>query len=172
MNAAKREKLLWLGFFAQKLGDMVDDEHETSRALQMAYNGVRSYFNKAVEEMTEDEKLKLKTDMERKWIQIDYRKSLDFHDKAYRSQMILETDEVVTLAGYALDYACQFCDRDREEQNNCMLREKLIRCNAIHGVDLARRDRCPFHGLSATVIAPADQRLHDTWVRAHGKRRK
>lgn len=165
MNTKTREKLLYIGFFVQKLGDIIDDEREQSKTLQMAYNGLRSYFNKSVEKMTQDEKLKLKTDMERKYIQIDYKKALDFHDKAYRSQVIIESDELCVLAGYAIDYACRFCDRDPEEQNNCMLRETLIRCNAVAGVDLSKRHACPYHGLGAEeIVAPADQRLHDAWT--------
>ena len=76
MNAKTREKLLYIGFFVQKLGDIIDEERELSKTLQMAYNGLRSYFNKAVDSLTQDEKLKLKTDMERKYIQIDYKKRL------------------------------------------------------------------------------------------------
>lgn len=165
VNAKTREKMLYIGFFVQKLGDIIDDEKEPSKTLQMAYNGVRSYFNKAVERMTPDEKLKLKTDMERKYIQIDYRKTLDFKNKAYRSQVLIEADELCVLAGYAIDYACRFCDRDAEEQNNCMLRETLIRCNAVEGVDLAKKRACPYRNMGAKeIVAEADQRLHDAWT--------
>lgn len=168
MNAMKRERLLFAIFLMQKLGEFLDDPKEKSKQLRMAYNGTKAYCNGEIEKLNEDEKLKLLTDMERKNICIDYKKHLDF---AYRNtQLIVDVNELCTLAGYAVNFACQFCDRDREEQNNCMLRETLIRCNAVSGIDLAKKDGCPYMGICAKeVVAPADRRLQSRWAKAQQK---
>ena len=165
MNAKKRERMLFIVFFLQKLGEFLDDPHEKSRQLRMGYNGIKGYFENEIGQMTEDEKLKLKTDMERKHILIDYKRHLDF---AYRNtQLIVDVNELCTLAGYAVNFACQFCDRDHDEQNNCILRETLIRCNAVSGVDIGKRDGCPYIGICAKeVVAPADRRLQSAWAKA------
>lgn len=175
MNKQKREKMLYLGWIVQKLGDMIEagDEKDAKQAkrLQMAFQGARAYFDRVVDTMSQDEKLKLKTDMERKSVQIDYKSSLTFGEKVYGGRIVVSTDEICTLAGYAIDYACAYCDRMPDEQRNCPLRETLIRCNVVEGIDLHRRDRCPYRGLGAQeIVGAADNRLHDRWKAANEKK--
>ena len=171
MNAKKREKLLFAVFLLQKLGEILDDPKEKSKQLRMAYNGIKAYCNTEITQLTEDEKLMLKNNLERKSILIDYKKHIDW---AYRNtQVIVDAAELTTLAGYAVNFACQFCDRDKDEQNNCMLREALIRSGAVHDIDLGKRDGCPYHGICAKeVVAPADRRLQSLWAKAQTRVRK
>ena len=168
MNAKKREKILFAIFLLQKLGEFLDDPKEKSRQLRMAYNGVKAYCNTEIEGMSEDEKLMLKNNLERKQILIDYKKHIDW---AYRNtQLIVDVAELTTLAGYEVNFACQFCDRDKEEQNNCMLREALIRSGAVSGIDLGKKDGCPYYGICAKeIVAPADRRLQSRWAKAQQK---
>lgn len=171
MNAQKRERLLFTIFLLQKLGEFLDDPKEKSKQLRMAYNGVKSYCVHELERMTEDEKLMIKTNMERKQISIDYKKHIDF---AYRNaQVLVDVSDMTVLAGYAVNFACQYCDRDAEEQNNCMLRECLIRSGATYGVDLGKRGGCPYVGICAKeVVAPADRRLQSLWAKAQQRCKK
>lgn len=175
MNRKRRDKMMYMGWIIQKLADFIcemssaptKDKKQFGR-MQMAYRGAKAYFDSELDEMTEDEKLKLKTDMERKAVQIDYRKSLEFESRMNDSKVMVSPEELCTLAGYSIDYACHYCDRNPQEQRICSLRETLIRCNAVEGIDLGNKKKCPYHGLCAQdIVDGADQRLHDKWERAN-----
>lgn len=171
MNAREREKMLYLAFFQSKLGDYLEEamEHHAKDAgrLRMAYNAVSASFRDGTGRMTNDELLKLSTDMRRKEISIDYRRANDFRLRANGDTVTASAGDLSTLAGYAIEFACQYCRRDQGQAAVCPLREALIGCNAVIGVDLASAD-CPYRGLHSQVYQTAeDDALAKKWSKAN-----
>lgn len=51
MNAKTREKLLYIGFFVQKLVDIIDDEREPSKTLQTLLNGNKPFIDGVIRDV-------------------------------------------------------------------------------------------------------------------------
>ena len=172
MNRREREKFLYMAFLLDRLGDYLAEsmEHNNPDAgrLRMAYNAVNSFVRDRTEHMSLDEQQKIRQDMARKEVFIDYKRAGTWRMNQEQGVIPVEVDDLAALSGYAMEFACQFCQRTGAEQTLCPLREALVSANAITGLDMDAKE-CPYIGLCAhEYTSVADRKLAEHWRECNG----